>query len=110
MGKDYRRYLIGVNSHALQRAGLLLAAKSNAILSTIMDLTTYLEHKGARQADLAAALGVSPGLVSHWNTGRVKITAERAKQIEQATNGAVRRHELRPDVFDAPAAEERVPV
>lgn len=67
-----------------------------------MDLTTYLEHNGARQADLAAALGVSPGLVSHWNTGRVKITAERAKQIEQATNGAVRRHELRPDVFDAP--------
>lgn len=60
-------------------------------------------------AALARLVGVSPVMVHKWLDG-ARVTAERAKQIEQATNGAVRRHELRPDVFDAPAAEERVPV
>lgn len=56
------------------------------------------------QRDLAAALGCSQSLISHWMTGRKQVTAERAKQIEEATFGAVRRHELRPDVFDPPPA------
>jgi DNA-binding transcriptional regulator YdaS (Cro superfamily) len=43
-------------------------------------------------------------MVSHWLTGRKAITPERAKQIEDATGGLVKRHELRPDIFDAPAA------
>lgn len=62
-------------------------------------------------AGLARLVGVSPVMVHKWRDG-ARITAERAKQIEIATNGAVQRHELRPDVFDAPAAaaEERVPV
>ncbi len=56
------------------------------------------------QRELAQALGCSPSLVSHWVTGRKRITAERARQIEDATFGSVKRHELRPDLFDAPAA------
>lgn len=44
-------------------------------------------------------LGVTPGLVSQWITGRTVITPERAAQIERVTNGAVTREELRPDIF-----------
>lgn len=56
-------------------------------------------------AALAKAIGVSPMAVSHWRSARRALSAVRAKQIEQATNGQVRRHELRPDLFDAPATE-----
>lgn len=75
-----------------------------------MDLASYLKTGTARQSDLATAVGVSPGLVSHWVTGRVKVTAERAKAIEAATHGAVQRHELRPDIFDPPATAAPVSV
>lgn len=57
------------------------------------------------QRELAQALGCSPSLVSHWVTGRKRITAERARQIEDVTLGGVTRYDLRPDVFGpAPAA------
>lgn len=45
---------------------------------------------------LAQALGVSEQVVSNWRSRRVP--AERCPDIEQATGGAVRCEELRPDV------------
>ena len=45
---------------------------------------------------LAQALGVSEQVVWNWKTRRVP--AERCPAIEQATGGAVRCEELRPDV------------
>lgn len=69
-----------------------------------MNLVDYMKHRGLSQAEVADLVGVSQGMVSHWLNGRKAITPERAKQIEHATAGAVRRHELRPDIFDAPAA------
>jgi DNA-binding transcriptional regulator YdaS (Cro superfamily) len=69
-----------------------------------MNLGDYIKHSKLSQADVAELMGVSQAMVSHWLTGRKAITPERAKQIEHATGGAVRRHELRPDIFDAPAA------
>jgi DNA-binding transcriptional regulator YdaS (Cro superfamily) len=54
------------------------------------------------QSALAKWLGVSQAMVHKWKSG-ASITPERAKQIEMATDGAVRRHELRPDIFDAPS-------
>lgn len=65
-------------------------------------LRKFLEANS--QQLLADALGCSQSLVSHWVNGRKTITAERAKQIEEATLGTILRHELRPDLFDAPAA------
>ena len=53
-------------------------------------------------ATLAKGLGVSVQMIHKWKRG-APITAERAKQIEDATGGLVKRHELRPDIFDAPA-------
>ena len=53
------------------------------------------------QRALAALLGVNPTLVSQWVTGRRPVSASRCIEIETATNGAVTRYDLRPDVFGA---------
>lgn len=66
-----------------------------------MQLAAYLEkHESA--ADLARKLGISDGMISHIIYGRRKPSPAMAKQIERATEGRVRRHELRPDIWDAP--------
>ena len=62
-----------------------------------MTLNQYLST--TTQAELAGKLGITQSMVSQWLTGAVRITAERAVQIEQATLGEVTRAELRPDVF-----------
>ena len=62
-----------------------------------MDLRTYTKNHSQRL--LAEKLGVTPALVSQWLSGETRITAERAVQIDQTTNGAVSRSELRPDIF-----------
>lgn len=68
----------------------------NAIESAI----NFVGSPGA----LAAAVGVSPQVVSNWRRrGRVSVT-ECAK-VEAATGGAVTRYDLRPDIF-GPCAEQ----
>ena len=57
------------------------------------------------KARLARLMGVSSVMVHKWVTGRSKVTAERARQMEQVLERQVTRHELRPDVFDPPATE-----
>lgn len=69
-----------------------------------MDLKTYLQHH--TQTSLAKRLGCSQGLISQWLAGTTRVSAEKAKEVEAATDGAVTRHELRPDIFDAPAEHE----
>jgi DNA-binding transcriptional regulator YdaS (Cro superfamily) len=68
-----------------------------------MDIAAYLKKNGISQDEFAAKLGVSQGLVWQWIDGRTRVTAERAKQIEEATGGSVRRRDLRPDIFDRAA-------
>lgn len=68
-----------------------------------MQLSAYLESRQITQKAFAEQLGVTQGLVWQWITGRTRIKAERARQIERATDGAVQAHELRPDLFDPPA-------
>lgn len=62
-----------------------------------MDLKTYLET--TTQSDLARRLGVTQALISHWLTGKTRISAERCVEIERVTEGAVMRFDLRPDLF-----------
>ena len=50
------------------------------------------------QAALAKHLGVTPGAVYQWCTGKRPIPAERCPDIEQATEGQVRCEELRHDI------------
>ena len=51
------------------------------------------------QSDLARKVGCNRALVNHMIIGRRGITAEMAVAIEQATDGAVSRADLRPDLF-----------
>ena len=51
------------------------------------------------QAVLAGKVGVLQSTISKWLTGRVKLTAERAVDIERAVSAKVSRRELRPDLF-----------
>lgn len=60
-----------------------------------MDLKTYLVAN--TQTDLARRLGVTQGLVHQWATGKTQVTAKRAVKIEEETQGAVTRKDLRPD-------------
>ena len=68
-----------------------------------MDIRTYLQEREITQAEFAASLGVTQSMVGHWVSGRHRVTAERAAQIEHITGGAISRAELRPDVLWAVA-------
>jgi DNA-binding transcriptional regulator YdaS (Cro superfamily) len=48
------------------------------------------------QAALAAHLNIEPPTVNQWITGRRPVPPARAVEIEKATNGKVKRHELCP--------------
>lgn len=65
-----------------------------------MDIRAYLQKHKLTHEEFGQKVGVSKGLVWQWLNGRTVITAERAKDIEQKTKGEIRRHDLRPDVFD----------
>lgn len=51
---------------------------------------------------LAQEIGVSQGTIWDYKVGRRKVPAKRALQIESATNGVVKRWELRPDLWEPP--------
>lgn len=53
---------------------------------------------GSQQA-LADAIGMSQQGISYVLHAAPRITAEAAVAIERATNGQVRREQLRPDIF-----------
>lgn len=61
-----------------------------------MQLKDYLQKH--TQAELARSLGVTPGAVNQWVSGKTRLTAERCIRIEEATLGQVRCEDMRPDV------------
>jgi len=61
-----------------------------------MNLSDYLEKHGNHA--LARTLGVSSVVVSLWRTASRQVPAERCPAIEDATDGAVRCEDLRPDI------------
>ncbi len=50
------------------------------------------------QTEMAAALGITQPTVSEWLHGVRQVPVERCLQIEEATGGAMRCEELRPDI------------
>lgn len=90
-----------------------------------MQLDEYLSGPQRSNADLASKLGVAAALVSQWRTGARPVPIERCVSIEQATEGAVTRIDLRPNdwwliwpelaerhperIPDRPAADEPEP-
>lgn len=81
-----------------------------------MKLDAYLKKEELSQEEFGKrfAPAVSQGLVSQWvvwlndeeKEKGTRITAERAIEIEKHTAGAVKRHELRPDIFPAPSTQK----
>ena len=59
----------------------------------------YRQHHQLTQPALAAALGVSQGLITQWETGRRPVSPKMAVHIENVTQGRLTRRELRPDLF-----------
>lgn len=51
------------------------------------------------QHKFASEIGVSQATVNHWLKGIRKPKAEWAIKIENATNGAIKREQIRPDIF-----------
>lgn len=71
-----------------------------------------VEIIGSQRA-LADQLGIRPVQVFKWYHGNSAVPAIRCAAIEAATNGAVTRYDLRPDVFGeapAPAKSKKVRV
>lgn len=68
-------------------------------MSSISLIRAYMKRHGLSQQEFADQLGVSQGMVWQWLNGYRPISAERAKKIEYATGGVIKRRELRPDVF-----------
>ena len=62
-----------------------------------MDLKTYTDQARGRQTEVAAAIGCQPQLVWQWAAGVRPVPLDRCVAIERATDGAVRRWDLRPD-------------
>ena len=62
-----------------------------------MKLKDYCEQNIGSQKDLAAALGVSAGFVSHMVMGRRVVPPKYCPRIEEITGGQVTRKDLRPD-------------
>lgn len=65
-----------------------------------MDLKEFAKKHG--QNKTAELIGVTQGLVSKWVNGKQPIPVIKAIHINRVTNGRVKKHELRPDVFPAP--------
>ena len=61
-----------------------------------MDLKHYFSTARGAASDLAERLGISPSYLSQMASGAAPISAERAIEIEKATNGLVTCEELHP--------------
>jgi DNA-binding transcriptional regulator YdaS (Cro superfamily) len=61
-----------------------------------MNLREYLSRSNRSASDLADVLKVSPAQLSQWRTGYRVPDSRSCVAIEQATNGQVRRWDLRP--------------
>lgn len=59
------------------------------------------ELSDSEKESLAKSLKTSTDYLRQVFNGYRKVGAVRAIDIENATNGAVKKHELRPDIFDA---------
>lgn len=60
-----------------------------------MKLHDYVTQERGRASALAAALGISPVLITQWCRSR-PVPVERCAAIEAATGGRVTRRDLRP--------------
>lgn len=63
-----------------------------------LGVAAAIGHFKTRTA-LAKALGIERSAISQWKRVPVNDKHNRVLEIERLTNGAVTRHEMRPDLF-----------
>lgn len=51
------------------------------------------------QSEFAGKIGVSQGALANWLAGKRKVSIRYFDAIEEATQGLVKREDLRPDIF-----------
>ncbi len=68
-------------------------------MSTAQIIKDYRTKADLSQGGFARLIGVTQGLVNHWEQNRQRPSAGMAKTIEQKTGGALRRADPRPDIF-----------
>lgn len=66
-----------------------------------MKISMYLRQNRGEGVRLAAEMGICPSYLSQMVTGHRPFSIERCVEIERATEGAVRRWDLRPDDWGA---------
>lgn len=64
-------------------------------------LRDYRVQKGLSPDDFAKQLGIPEPTLRSLENGWRAITPERAKAIEESTDGELTRVQLRPDIFEA---------
>lgn len=65
-------------------------------------LRGYRLKHGISPDEFAKCLGIAEPTLRSLENGTRAITAERAKEIEERTAGALKRSDLRPDLFEPP--------
>lgn len=59
-------------------------------------LCYFIDHSGLTQVQFAERMGVTPGAVCNWCSGKSKPKPERIQQIERITKGLVKFHDWFP--------------
>lgn len=72
-------------------------------MKKLTPIQRYVAFAG-NQAKAAERLGVSPGMVAHLVKQRRRVSVDIAIAIHKDTAGAIRREELRPDIWGEPEA------
>ena len=67
-----------------------------------MSMSTAMAARGLTDTAVAGRLGLSDEAVRLWRVDKRTVTAERALEIEAKLG--IPRHEVRPDLWDAPGA------
>jgi len=76
-------------------------------MTGIAALRRVIRHHLKSQVAVARAVGVTPQAVSDVLRRGNRVPAEWCLAIESATDGAVSRHDLRPDLYPAENALEK---
>lgn len=63
------------------------------------DLRKIISQSGT-QKDFADKIGASQSAVANWLNRRRKVPVSLFDKIEEVTNGAITRQDLRPDIFN----------
>jgi DNA-binding transcriptional regulator YdaS (Cro superfamily) len=65
----------------------------------IRPLRRYLERHGISQGEFARRIGKTQSTVSQWLNGGMYVSASAAKDIEEKTDGEVKRSDILPELF-----------